>query len=381
MSHLANVHESLNGIIPDEVALTLQPKTRPNFLNPHQKVNPMSSSSNVYKKTTSPTSRSKNSKTTKVGFLKCPICNTAKSAQNLNRHIGTKHYLEELHKYFGKSSLECGLCPKKFSAKQLTASHVLSKHKVLEKICPTAQIPPIGECLKKEVKNEVVIKSPIVSIKRLKKLDLKTKNKKPRSVGSAFKYQCHKCPNQYMGYFKLMQHLCLSHFYKELVFKYSNIDNQCHLCEKKFNSQNGMLSHLASFHEVLKSSIPPKSSLAITNEDPIGDEMIEEEMETGKDSSEEPMEEDEALKDLKTEEEENFKTKKCFKCSKTFPVYAALLQHYCQSHFGRALREKFGNVENKCKFCPKKFSHQNGLNYHLAGTHNVLEKMISKIKN
>ena len=271
----------------------------------------------------------------------------------------------------------------------MTDSHLLNNHKVLEKICPTlrgVQIPPIGECLKKEVKNKVVIKSPIVRIKRLKKLDLKTKNKGSRSVESAFKYQFHKCPNQYINYSKLMKHLCLSHFYKELVFKYSNIDNQCHLCKKKFDSQNGMLSHLASFHEVLKSSIPPKSSLAITNEDPIGDEMIEdskteEEMETGEDSSDEPMEEDEALEGLKTEEEENFKTKKCFKCSKTFPVYAALLQHYCQSHFGRALREKFGNVENKCKFCPKKFSHQNGLNYHLAGTHNVLEKMISKIKN
>ena len=356
MGHLAIVHNSLNGIVPDAInAFSLSGNLK-------------STDNEICVK---PTRKMK--KTTKSGSCKCQICNLVMtSSHNLMMHNATKHFSDQLRKFYGKTNLECGICSRNFLIPQLTKRHLVFNHKVLKDICPI-QISPKGKSLKKnsnETKIKPEKKNPIEKV---------SSNVEKKNIKSH--YQCHECPNKYQIYSQLKKHFSLSHFRKELQLKYSSFGNQCPVCQKKLKTKDGLLVHMACTHDALKSFIPEKTSLEIMNGDDSkkGGETLED-SKTGDDlemEEKEVVEDEETMKDPKTEKDLKRKAglKSCLKCSKSFATNAHLKIHYSQSHFGKTLKKKFRNKENKCDFCPKKFSHQNGLNYHLVCTHDVLDML------
>ena len=71
-------------------------------------------------------------------ILKCPICHCRKPTfSHLKVHIGIVHCKEEVGKLVNRDTLGCNLCPKTFKNMTFVLSHLLKKHKVLNRILPT----------------------------------------------------------------------------------------------------------------------------------------------------------------------------------------------------------------------------------------------------
>ena len=121
------------------------------------------------------------------------------------------------------------------------------------------QIKNIG---KSPTKRKFISKEPLISSISFM-INTQLNKRQPSKKSRAQQFKCHICQHKTYGISNLYGHFALSHFNKKLMAQYSNKDNTCTFCERKFGSKNGHIQHLVTSHHVLKDRIPEKEALMI----------------------------------------------------------------------------------------------------------------------
>ena len=157
----------------------------------------------------------------------CHLCQERCYNQTvLLRHLGIKHYREEVEKYFGDKNGECGLCKKILSKRCSLIRHIVLEHNVLSKLL--------------NFEEEAMLDG----------------NKCPFTP----------CPSTYSVKRHFLTHLATTHYRREMEALFGKGKLQCGLCQITCTSENNLMSHLANVHQAIQKFKDLK--VANSNSDP-----------------------------------------------------------------------------------------------------------------
>ena len=172
----------------------------------------------------------------------------------------------------------------------------------------------------------------------------------------AFVYSCRECKGPFRSRANMLRHVSHIHFKCEIASAYRNgiqdgkeegivLGSACRLCRKTFTRRSYLLSHLASYHNLLTK------------------EMFE----------------------SFTVKKLGGKTKECPICSKGFTETNSMLTHVCTRHFASQIMEKYKEIGElicgsgwdtsswACVICNQRFGSNHRLMGHLGVIHGFLK--------
>ena len=190
----------------------------------------------------------------------CPVCHKIFfSRKNARLHIGGKHYYKELKIHFGKNANECGLCKSKFTSKEHLILHLMgSRHNIFKNAL--AGLSDIDNKVPKQIRVEEVTKPPR-STPRKRCLETKTDEK---NYYKKFKPNCCPlCSTRFITDKNLTVHASLVHYQDKISEVFiTDTSLTCRFCSKETKTKSGLLTHLASKHDVLDYFWPKEERLA-----------------------------------------------------------------------------------------------------------------------
>jgi len=256
-------------------------------------------------------------------LYRCDVCpQKMNKRNNINVHMATLHYRNDLKEYYGEKEWTCGVCQREFDTERKLLSHLVIKHRLLNNV-----------------------------------LKRKNKSKKKEKVKPGWMYSCPTCTYKSMTYVHMIIHIAAKHHRDDLRKIYGPDENNCSICSKTFAARgNGLTYHLITAHKDLQSFLPSKKTLM---------------------SKRGCREEQRMSKPQRSKQKDGKQEATCSKCNKTCSNMSGLRRHWALRHF----RDELCNLHlrqnrTKCNFCSKSIDEEAVLLSHLANVHRVLNQFL-----
>jgi hypothetical protein len=199
-------------------------------------------------------------------------------------------------------------------------------------------------------------------------------------------FACSRCPASFFGRSNLYNHYAWCHFKQELDSKYKG--KRCYLCNKEFQDETSMLSHMGATHDKVEDYLDKKFHIARCKKAgkkmPLSSEMIQA-ASVGKTKVRGGMDQKEMTGDKESSGTRSFKVNsspslwkrdfRCSRCPDAFLNRSHLYGHYAGVHFKQKLTSKY-QVGDLCPFCGKLLKNETFVLSHMGVAHDLVDEYL-----
>jgi hypothetical protein len=196
-------------------------------------------------------------------------------------------------------------------------------------------------------------------------------------------FACSRCPASFFGRSNLYNHYAWCHFKQELDSKYKG--KRCYLCNKEFQDETSMLSHMGATHDKVEDYLDKKFHIArckkAEKKIPPSPEKIQA-ASVGKTKVRGGMGQNEVNRDKESSSTRPFKVNRgpslgkrdfrCSRCPDAFLSRSHLYGHYASVHFKQELTSKY-QVGDLCPFCGKLLKTETFVLSHMGVAHDLVD--------
>ena len=196
------------------------------------------------------------------------------------------------------------------------------------------------------LENHVPLNDPSNSAQTLNRSSArKTKRRSeqgPKLESSPTLYRCNVCPRKMNSLNNINVHMAVLHYRNDFKEYYGEKEWTCAICQKEFDNERKLLSHLVVKHGKLNNVLKRKD------------------------------------KGKKKGKKANQRVDKysCPTCTYSCPRYPDMILHVAATHHREEVLEIYGPNDQYCSICSKTFARGRGLIYHLITTHKDLQSFL-----
>ena len=198
-------------------------------------------------------------------LYKCHLCSDKlKSYKSLLSHFAQTHFRDELKQFNGSEGSfddgresdegECRICKNVLLNEEHLLEHLAVAHSALDKFIPSKT-------------NLLVLKNrqrkAYTTKYNKEKSSTVDENKKSKNQAKTNLFECHLCDLRTGNHADVMRHMGLRHYKPEVAAFFGSQKGSCGVCQRHFNTADGLIRHIVGIHKVIDKFVPSKKCLSI----------------------------------------------------------------------------------------------------------------------